>query len=102
MFSIANTSYSQELSSERKLYNLHNLEIEIFKLPYDVEYIKDTLFVEVVDNRMQLAPHYPDISVLPRTKEARDNAYYSWIDLYPTEFDNYFVYLRTFIHAHKN
>jgi len=99
-FTSTTTLFSQDLSPERKIYMLKNLQNDLFKLNYDMDYIQNTLFPETLLKRIELAPHYPDVSSLERNQAVIDSAFLDWVSLYPGEYNDYVVYLRLFIHAH--
>lgn len=99
---ISNLAYSQqELPVERKYKQLQLTENQLFKLPYDFEIIKNEFYPEVLTSRENLAPNYPDISQLPRTQEARDNAFINWINEFPGEYQAYFDFLSQYITSKK-
>lgn len=95
--SLAGSSYAQELSPERKYYNLQQAEANIFKLPFDIDSIRNVMYLETLVERRQLAPHYPDINSIERTELARTTAFLSWIDVYPAEYSDYYSYLAIYI-----
>ena len=94
-------SYSQNLSPERKLYKLRQAEYAISNLNYSLEKIRDEFIPEVHSSRDSIAPHYPDQSQLQRDDQIIDQAFYSWIDMYPSEYDNYLNYLNLFYRERK-
>lgn len=97
---ISMNGISQDLSPERKLYYLENTEKKIFELPYDPEYIRLNLIPEIHIKRHELAPHYPKRENLERNSEVIHQAYISWIELYPEEYDAYLNYLEIYIRNH--
>ena len=87
----------EQIPVERKYQSLKRAEVHLFQLPYEIETIKNDFYPEVLENRALLAPNYPDISQLPRTMEARDNAFISWIETFPNEYQAYYDYLTNYI-----
>ena len=102
LIGLTTSSYAQDSSPERKYYNLQEAESGIFKLPFHIDSIRNVIYLETIAQRRQLAPHYPDISTIARTEEARQNAFYSWIDVYPTEYSEYYSYLTIYIRLNSH
>ena len=89
------------LSTERKLYNLRMAEKSIFELPYSYEHINLIFMPEIESSRATIAPNYPNREGLPRDMIAIDQAFFYWIETYPSEYDNYYQYLNLFYRDHK-
>lgn len=94
------SGFSQELSPERKIYVLNNLQNDIHRLPYDTDYILNTLIPETQRKRFELAPHYPDLLTIERDKQIIDQAFVFWVTTYPQEYETYKVYLELFLRSH--
>ncbi|UKN00774.1 hypothetical protein K6119_13645 [Paracrocinitomix mangrovi] len=95
------STFAQELSPERKYYNLQVAENKLAQLPYEIDFFRDSVLTEVHGERRVLAPHYPDITSIDRTKEARTNAFTSWITMYKSEYDAYYSYLVNYVRTHQ-
>lgn len=101
LFSFGCLTFGQNQSPERKLYNLQLAERSITQLNYPQEKIINEFLPEVHSARDSIAPNYPERSSLQRTKEAVNQAFYSWMDLYPSEFDQYLNYLNLYYRERK-
>lgn len=99
--SLSNATAQSELSNERKIDLLKKAETEIFKLPYEMDFIKNNYVPEIQASKDSLAPNYPNRENLPRDKSAIDQAYIDWLVQHPSEYDAYYGYLKVFIRTHK-
>ena len=94
--------FGQQEVKERKLQSLNHAEKAIFQLGIDADSMKMVIYPEILSNRHNLAPHYPDLSTIERTDEARKAAFFSWIESYPAECDDYTAYLQNIINQYRN
>lgn len=101
MVGIGVSSFSQNLSPERKLYKLRQAEYAISNLNYPTEKIQNEFIPLIHGSRDSIAPNYPDQSQLQRDKQIIDQAFYNWMDLYPNEYANYLNYLNLFYRERK-
>ena len=90
------TSYGQ-MTPERKYIVLKDVEGQVFRLGFELDTMRNHIYPAIVDKRTLLAPHYPDITTIERTIEARTTAFHNWIGTYPDEYDAYSTYLTFFI-----
>jgi len=81
---------------------IKKLQGDLFSLPYDLDYINETLLTEIVEKRLELAPHYPDLLTLERDQLIIDQAFADWVINYPLEYKNYQSYLNEFIAQHSS
>lgn len=102
LFSFYSNAGAQELSPERKVYAIKNLQHDLTRLPYESDYITGTLIPETQAERVVLAPHYPDIATLERDQTIIDQAFLSWVATYPNEYEAYKSYLEAFLRSHVN
>ena len=90
--------YSQSVETpERKYYYLLRAEKSIFNLPVSQDSIENIIYPEILGQRDILSPHYPSISDLPRNHQARDDAFYAWINNHEDEYSAYYSYLAAYI-----
>lgn len=95
-------SFCQDGTSEdqrvrRITYALNDLE----KLPYTAEEFSQTIMPYVDENKSSMAPHYPDTNALERGGDAWKAVIVSWIRQYPDEYNDYVIYLETYIRSHR-
>ena len=95
---------SEQLRKEslKKAESIRELQRNLFSLPYETDYISDTLVPETVEKRAELAPHYPDLLILERNQQVIDQAFADWVTHYPTEYTSYKNYLEQFISKHSS
>lgn len=95
-------SYSQELLTEeqlsRKVIRLQNAERDLYRLPFEKSFIRETLAPEVLENRNELAPHFPNTP--SASKEIREERLRDWIVQYEQEYSDFIRYFEIFIRSH--
>jgi len=96
LFCIGFSGNTQELSNERKLYNLQKAESQISQLPYSIEKISDEVVPEIHSARDSIAPNYPIRANILRNRDAVNTAFYNWIETFPSEYQDYINYLRLY------
>ncbi|MCB9224540.1 MAG: hypothetical protein R2780_09660 [Crocinitomicaceae bacterium] len=99
--SLGNDCFGQSRTLEQKIKGLHRLETQLFQLPFSQEYITNTVLVEVYNERLTLAPHFPTVSDLERTNEAYTVAFHNWAENYQFELDAYYEFLSNYVRTHK-
>lgn len=99
MFS-SNLLYSQdEIPTERKVSRMLNAERDIYNLPYERDHIRFVIVPHIEAQRAILAPNYPvtdnifgdDLKALVA----------SWIDSYPDEYEDFVLFMETYIRSNN-
>jgi hypothetical protein len=93
---------NSQVPVDRKYISLQKAESSIFNLPFGMDTIKNVVYPEILENRFQLAPNYPDFSTIERTIEARKIAFHAWIEGFSQEYDSYYNYLIDYVEANEN
>jgi len=90
-----------EIAFNNMMNELARVHREVFALPYDYEYIKGTLMVQIEKKRLEIAPHYPSREVTGTDQSKVMSEFKSWYENYPQEFIDYVNYVEQFIQKHK-
>ena len=76
-----------------------SLENGIYKLPFTKEHIREIILTEINLQREALAPNFPNLrNVYNEEKEA---VLATWIASFPTEYDNFSLYLQTYLRSNR-
>jgi hypothetical protein len=94
-------AFAQELSPERKVYNLKRLYEQLNQLSYEPAYILETLIPETEAKRAEIAPHYPETTSPDADHATIDPGLVDWVNQYPEEYSAFYQYLRIYISEHK-
>ena len=90
-----------QMTTDRKYKSIQHAEHQVFELGFDMDTMKNHIYPMLMDNRDNLAPHYPDFQNIERSMEARKLAMLAWIEQYPAEYDDYYNYLRIFVTSNQ-
>ena len=95
------SSPSRASSTERQLAYFQTVENGIFNLPFDFDYIQNEFIPEIMFERANLAPNYPDLNTSEREINDINAPFIEWMSTYPDEYLAYLKYLIQFIEDHK-
>lgn len=90
-----------QMTTDRKYKSIQHAEHQVFQLGFDMDTMKNHIYPMLISNRDNLAPHYPDFTTLERNMEARNAAMFNWIESFPSEYDDYYNYLRIFVTSNQ-
>lgn len=99
---ISFSSISQDLFTEeqlnRKVLRLFNAERDLYRLPFEKTFIRESLVPDVIENRNAMAPHFPNSPSI--SKEIREERLKEWIVEYYDEYTTFIDYFESFIRSH--
>lgn len=88
-----------EIPLSRKVRRMISLENGVYRLPFTKEHIREVVLSEINIQREILAPNFPDIrNVFNEEKEA---ILATWIASFPLEYDNFSLYLQTYLRSNR-
>ena len=94
-----NSQFLDEIPLSRKVRRMISLENGIYKLPFTKEHIREIILTEINLQREALAPNFPNLrNVYNEEKEA---VLATWIASFPTEYDNFSLYLQTYLRSNR-
>jgi hypothetical protein len=89
-----------QIAFDNMMSELSRVHQAIFALPYEYEYIKNTLMPEVVTKRLEIAPHWPDRSLFGDDSELGRQLFKEWFLTYPGESSAYIAFVDQFVKQH--
>lgn len=92
----------QDGSFDFMMSELARVHKALYALPYDYEYIRETLMPEVVKMRSQVSPHYPNRSDFGEDQEEAMRQFRNWYETYPGEWKAYVSFVDQYVEQHKN
>lgn len=95
---LSQTESDADKIMNRKVTRLLNAERDIYRLPLDRDYIRQTVIPEVLGQRNALAPHYPTQVV--SSNEEKSELIKEWITNYESEYENYIAYFEAYIRSY--
>lgn len=95
---ISQTESEADKIMNRKITRLMNAERDVYRLPLDKDYIRQTVIPEVLVHRNELAPHYP-IQVT-NSEEEKKILIKDWIINYEAEYQNYIAYFEAYLRSY--
>lgn len=91
-----------EIAFDHMMSEIARVHKAVFALPYEYDYIKNTLMSEVATKRLEIAPHWPDRSVYGDDTELAKQLFKEWFLTYPIESSAYIAYVDQFVIEHSN
>lgn len=93
---------SQEIQTEeqlnRKVQRILNAERDLYRLPFEKTFIRESLVPEVIENRNTMAPHFPNTP--SASKEIKEERLRDWVVEYEGEYVTFIEYFEAFIRSH--
>jgi hypothetical protein len=74
-------------TTEDKLRKLETVHKHVFNLPYEYEFIRETVMGEVEQMRSKVAPNFPKKD--PESNENRRELFKAWVERNPEELERY-------------
>ena len=86
---------------DEMMENLQRVHRMVYKLPYEYDYIKNTLMTQIEAERKKIAPHYPDRKNTGTDHEIINKHFQDWYTNYPDESVAYIKYVEQFVRSQK-
>jgi hypothetical protein len=84
-----NAQTRTEATTEAKIKKVEQSHQNVFALPYDDDYKRNTIMAEIVEMRKTVAPHFP--SRENPHPQGYKKGFEEWIEKYPKEYDAYIL-----------
>jgi hypothetical protein len=91
-----------QIAFDNMMSELARVHQAVFALPYEYDYIKNTLMAEVVTKRAELAPHWPDRASFGDDTALGQQLFKEWFLTYPGESTAYIAFVDQFVKQHAN
>jgi len=91
-----------EVGFNNMMTELTRVHKAVYSLPFEYDYIKNTLMVEVEAKKLEIAPHFPNRSSYGDNTALGHQLFKEWYLTYPSECSAYIAFLDQFILAHSN
>lgn len=82
---------------EYMMSELQRVHKALYSLPYNYDYIKENLVVQVEAKKKEIAPHFPNRSDYGTDHEKGNQLFKEWYSTYPSEWRSYIKFLDQFI-----
>ena len=89
-------------SFDNMMSNIQRVHRAVFNLPYEYEYIKNTLMPQIEAKRAEIAPHWPGRELYGEDQQKGNALFKSWYEQYPHESTAYIAFVDQFVQEHSN